>query len=73
MAVVKFFAPDTDAFVSSVERHIDDDIFMVTYGDGVSDLNIGELVNFHRRHGRLATVTTVRPVSRPQPAESPGL
>ena len=37
---------------------------MVTYGDGVSDVDIGELVAFHRSHGLLATVTVVRPVSR---------
>ena len=54
----------TGARVKRVERYIDDDIFMVTYGDGVSDLNLGELVQFHRRHGRLATITTVRPISR---------
>lgn len=38
--------------------------FMMTYGDGVADINIRELVNFHRRHGRLATVTAVRPPAR---------
>ena len=37
---------------------------MVTYGDGISDLNIKALLDFHRAHGRLATVTTVRPTSR---------
>jgi glucose-1-phosphate cytidylyltransferase len=38
--------------------------FMLTYGDGVIDLNIKELVAFHRGHGRLATVTAVRPQAR---------
>lgn len=38
--------------------------FMVTYGDGVGNINIGELVAFHRAHGRLATVTAVRPPAR---------
>src|SRR5689334_708029 len=42
----------------------DDDCFMVTYGDGVSDVDIRRLVEFHKSHGRLATVTTFRPVSR---------
>ena len=37
---------------------------MVTYGDGVADLDIGKLVSFHRHHGKLATVTAVRPSSR---------
>jgi len=38
--------------------------FMLTYGDGVSDINLGELLAFHRSHGRLATVTAVRPPAR---------
>ncbi len=38
--------------------------FMLTYGDGVSDVNIPELLEFHRRHGKLATVTAVRPPAR---------
>jgi glucose-1-phosphate cytidylyltransferase len=38
--------------------------FMFTYGDGVIDLNIKELLAFHRSHGRLATVTAVRPQAR---------
>lgn len=38
--------------------------FMLTYGDGVIDLNIQELVAFHSRHGRSATVTAVRPQAR---------
>lgn len=37
-----------------------EDIFMLTYGDGVADIDILALLNFHRSHGRLATVTTVR-------------
>jgi glucose-1-phosphate cytidylyltransferase len=38
--------------------------FMVTYGDGVSDVDVSELMEFHRSHGKLATVTTFRPASR---------
>jgi glucose-1-phosphate cytidylyltransferase len=38
--------------------------FMVTYGDGVSDIDLTELLAFHRAHGRLATVTAVRPSAR---------
>lgn len=38
--------------------------FMMTYGDGLADVNIAELLRFHRRHGRLATVTAVRPPAR---------
>lgn len=38
--------------------------FCLTYGDGVADININELVNFHHSHGKLATVTAVSPPSR---------
>ena len=50
--------------VARVRKYIDEDTFMVTYGDGVSDLDVVALLEFHRSHGRLATVTTVRPISR---------
>lgn len=42
----------------------DDDTFMLTYGDGVADVDIAEVLSFHRAHGRLATVTAVRPPAR---------
>lgn len=54
----------TGGRIKRVQKYIDDDTFMVTYGDGVSDVNIPELVKFHHAHGRLATLTAVRPVSR---------
>jgi glucose-1-phosphate cytidylyltransferase len=38
--------------------------FMLTYGDGVCDVDLGELLAFHRAHGKLATVTAVRPPAR---------
>ena len=47
-----------------VERYIDTDTFMVTYGDGVSNVAIPDLLAYHLAHGKLATVTTVRPISR---------
>jgi glucose-1-phosphate cytidylyltransferase len=47
-----------------VEKYIDGDTFMVTYGDGVANIDIHALVDFHKSHGRLATVTAVNPVSR---------
>lgn len=37
---------------------------MLTYGDGVADIDIGALLKFHQSHGKLATVTTVRPPAR---------
>ena len=46
-------------------RHLlADDTFMVTYGDGLSDVNVEALVKFHHAHGKLATVTAVRPPAR---------
>jgi glucose-1-phosphate cytidylyltransferase len=47
--------------IKRIEKYIDDDQFMVTYGDGVADINVGELLNFHKSHGKIATVTGVRP------------
>lgn len=41
-----------------------EDTFMLTYGDGVADVNIAELVKFHKSHGKIATVTAVRPPAR---------
>ena len=41
-----------------------EDAFCMTYGDGVSNLNISESIAFHKRHGRLVTVTAVRPPAR---------
>lgn len=40
------------------------DEFLLTYGDGVADVNVNDLVKFHRSHGKLATVTAVEPPSR---------
>jgi len=54
----------TGGRVKRVERYIDGDTFMVTYGDGLADLDIRALIDFHHAHGRLATVTAVRPLSR---------
>lgn len=45
-------------------RHIDDDIFMATYGDGLCDVDIEQLRAHHHASGKLATVTAVRPSSR---------
>ena len=41
-----------------------DETFMVTYGDGVSNVNLQDLLKFHRSHGKIATVTAVRPPAR---------
>lgn len=48
-----------------VRRYIGDDaLFCLTYGDGVSDTDIGGSIAFHKKHGKLATVTAVRPLAR---------
>ncbi len=54
----------TGCRVKLIEKYINEDTFMVTYGDGLSDLDIQAALEFHQAHGKLATVTTVRPVSR---------
>jgi glucose-1-phosphate cytidylyltransferase len=54
----------TGGRVKRVAEIIGDETFMLTYGDGVADVNIKDLLAFHRGHGRLATVTAVRPPSR---------
>ncbi len=54
----------TGGRVKRIQRYIDGDTFMVTYGDGVADVDIQALARFHKSHGRLATVTAVRPTSR---------
>jgi glucose-1-phosphate cytidylyltransferase len=42
----------------------EEEMFCFTYGDGVSDVNIGELIDFHKKHGRLATLTAIQPPGR---------
>lgn len=54
----------TGGRLASVRRHLRSETFMVTYGDGVSDADLGDLLALHRRTGRLATVTAVRPSAR---------
>ncbi len=54
----------TGARVKRIERYITEENFMLTYGDGVADIDIAKLREFHARHGKIATVTGVRPVSR---------
>jgi len=50
--------------VDQIARHMGDETFMLTYGDGVSDININALLEFHRSHGKIATMSVVRPTSR---------
>lgn len=52
------------ARLKKLERYIDGDIFMVTYGDGLCDVNINDLLGFHKKHGKIATLTGINPASR---------
>jgi glucose-1-phosphate cytidylyltransferase len=54
----------TGGRIKRIEKYIDDDTFMVTYGDGVSNVDVTRLLSFHHAHGKMATVTIVRPTSR---------
>jgi glucose-1-phosphate cytidylyltransferase len=54
----------TGGRVKRIQKYINNEPFMLTYGDGVSDVNIKELVDYHKLHGRLATVTSVQPMGR---------
>ena len=55
---------NTGGRVLRLQPWLQDSTFMVTYGDGVSNLDLQELCRFHRAHGRIATVTAVRPPAR---------
>lgn len=50
--------------VLRVKDYIEDDEFMLTYGDGVSNVNIQKLIDFHHQNGRIATITTTQPPGR---------
>ena len=54
----------TGTRVYRVRRYLDDGPFCLTYGDGLGDVNLKELISFHRSHGKLGTVTGVRPPGR---------
>lgn len=50
----------TGGRVKRIRQYVGDERFMLTYGDGVCDVDIGRLVSFHETHGKLATLTAVR-------------
>lgn len=52
------------ARLKKIEKFITGDTFMVTYGDGVANIDIKALLGFHQKHGKLATVTGINPASR---------
>ncbi|NJR67749.1 MAG: glucose-1-phosphate cytidylyltransferase [Synechococcales cyanobacterium CRU_2_2] len=55
---------NTGGRIKRLAPYIGNETFMLTWGDGVSDINLNELLAFHRSHGKLATLTAVRPPAR---------
>jgi glucose-1-phosphate cytidylyltransferase len=58
--------PDTmtGGRIKRVRKYVGDEPFLCTYGDGIADVSISELLEFHRSHGKLATVTATQPMGR---------
>ncbi|MCD6489606.1 MAG: glucose-1-phosphate cytidylyltransferase [Thermodesulfobacterium sp.] len=54
----------TGGRIKRIQPYIGNETFMLTYGDGVADVNVKELLEFHERHGKYATVTAVQPPGR---------
>ena len=58
-------ATNTGGRILAIRDYVaDDDLFLLTYGDGLGDVDLKALVAFHREHGRIATLTTVHPPGR---------
>ncbi len=55
---------NTGGRIKRLAPYMGNETFMLTWGDGVSDINLQELLDFHRSHGKLATLTAVRPPAR---------
>ena len=55
---------NTGGRVKRLESQLNDGTFLITYGDGVCDVNLHDLLKFHRAHGRIGTITAVRPPAR---------
>ena len=54
----------TGGRLKRIKSFLDDEPFFMTYGDGVSNVNLKELLEFHKSHGKMATLTAVKPESR---------
>jgi glucose-1-phosphate cytidylyltransferase len=57
-------AAQTGARIKRIQKYIGNETFMMTYGDGVSNINIKKLLEFHKRHQKFATLTAVQPGSK---------
>lgn len=55
---------NTGGRIKRLQQWVDNTTFMLTWGDGVSDVDLGALLAFHRAHGKIATLTAVRPPAR---------
>jgi len=51
---------NTAGRIKKIQKYTGDETFMLTYGDGVGNINILDLINFHRSHGKLATLTSIQ-------------
>ncbi len=54
----------TGGRIKKVKDYVGNEPFMLTYGDGVADINIDELIAFHKKHGKAITMTSVQPEGR---------
>lgn len=54
----------TGGRIKRIQNYIGEQTFMLTYGDGVSNVNLTDLINYHKKNGRLCTVTAVQPSGR---------
>lgn len=54
----------TGGRIKRISNYIGNETFMLTYGDGVCDVNIKKLVDFHKKHGKMATITAIQPGGR---------
>lgn len=54
----------TGGRIKRLKEYIGDETFMLTYGDGLADVDIKNLIEFHRDHGKMATITAVHPTAR---------
>ena len=54
----------TGGRVKRMKSFINNETFMLTYGDGVANINIDDLLKFHKSHGKMVTISAVRPTAR---------
>lgn len=54
----------TGGRIKRIKKYVGDETFLCTYGDGIADVDVKKLIEFHKSHGKIATVTAVQPTSR---------